>query len=163
MLRGVYSSHDGGRIAYHDGNSATLQEEAMGSRFPSDSLESGTDIPEERCSPCTRAAEGLKGHRMEEVSLVNEILVFSVFSASASSTAWPPVAAVWTMWLGANGSTMVASQVSVRPRVQGTKVTLSTRHTLPIPSTQARWFEYRGDTTAGQCSPHYVVQHGVAG
>ena len=31
MLRGVYSSHDGGRIAYHDGNSATLQEEAMGS------------------------------------------------------------------------------------------------------------------------------------
>ena len=33
MLRGVYSSHDGGRIAYHDGNSAMLQEEPMGSRF----------------------------------------------------------------------------------------------------------------------------------
>ena len=48
MLRGVYSSHDGGRIAYHDGNSATLQEEAMGSRFLSDSLESGANLPEER-------------------------------------------------------------------------------------------------------------------
>ena len=35
MLRGVYSSHDGGHIAYHDANSAKLQEEAMGSQFPS--------------------------------------------------------------------------------------------------------------------------------
>ena len=45
MLRGVYSSHDGGRITYHDGNSATLQEEVMGSRFPSDSLETGAGSP----------------------------------------------------------------------------------------------------------------------
>ena len=72
-----YSSHDGGRVAYHDGNSATLQEEAMGSRLLSDCLESGADLPEERCGPCTRAAEGLKGHRMKEVSSVNKILVFS--------------------------------------------------------------------------------------
>ena len=49
----------------------------MGSRFLSDSLESGADLPKERCGPCTRAAEGLKGHRMEEVSSVNKILVFS--------------------------------------------------------------------------------------
>ena len=40
----------------------------MGSWLPGDSLESGADLPEERCGPCTRAAEGLKGHRMEEVS-----------------------------------------------------------------------------------------------
>ena len=57
MLRVVYSSHDGGRIAYHDGNSATLQEEAMGSRFPSDTLESGADLSDERCGPRTRAAD----------------------------------------------------------------------------------------------------------
>ena len=49
----------------------------MGSRFLSDCLESGSDLPEERCGPCTRAAEGLKGHRMEQVSSVNKILVFS--------------------------------------------------------------------------------------
>ena len=68
VQRGIYSSNDGGRIAYHDGNSATPQEEVMGSRFPSDSLEPGADLPEERCGTCTRVAEGRKGHRMEEVS-----------------------------------------------------------------------------------------------
>ena len=81
----------------------------LGSRVTVSSRDSGADLPEERCGPCTRAAEGLKGHRMEEVSSVNEILVFRIFSASASPTAWPPVAAVWTMWLSANGSTMVVS------------------------------------------------------
>ena len=137
----------------------------LGSRLPSDSLESGADLPEEHCGenvtePTNNQPFALTFRATLNPKIASQLIqymvmewigpkvskatgwkryprttrswYFRIFSASASSTAWPPVAAVRTMWLGAKGSTMFASQVSVRPRVQGTRVTPSTRFPSPL-------------------------------